>query len=257
MWNLGANVDDEDNYNTEKNEEEIDNLPTKPQTRIYNIDSSLRIPTQPTHNFTYVFNPPLRYVSKIALHSLELPNTFYNVIGASYYDNLRTKYIIPDGNYTIEELVDFINNQGIINLTLNTKTLKITATGNFSWTLDDFTELSLGYKLGFRTKDISGSLIAPSTYLINDKPYIFLKLNDITVFDRPQAFAKIQINVPKGQYLLLENDILKEKNYLFPVPIGLHLLNISIIDKFGNLVDLNGHDLSMSLEITTDVSDDA
>lgn len=135
----------------------------------------------------------------------------------------------------------------------------------FPRTTDCFTQNGIGYNLGFYNI-IYISYANSGVYqidcdtrpdLIPDR-YVFLVVNDWYQIqhqyaDQTQlgAFLKIPLTVPKYeiQYDNISLDTIT-KEYFFPLPINIQKLEISVVDSYGKLLDMNGGSFSMSLAIS-------
>jgi len=129
----------------------------------------------------------------------------------------------------------------------------------------------LGWKLGYRKKsytiDAGTRLVSESfvdlhgpryLYLIvdeytNGNPHSFLSLSNTSQLSSQQILARIAIDydkypfgsiLPAEQYNYALSDTRKYAN-----EVDLNRFNIRLVDEFGKIVDLNGTDVSMCLEL--------
>jgi hypothetical protein len=158
-----------------------------------------------------------------------------------------------------------------ITIIQNPQSLKLTF--GYGWrfeavfpdTVDGFTKNGLGYNLGFYTtrNNLSNTDAPPFTLATNTRPdviqdrYIYIKINDwIHVHhqyaDQTEltAFLKVPLTVSKFgiQYdnTLLDTDT---KEFFFPQPTNIQKLEISLVDQYGAVLDMQGGSFSMSLAI--------
>jgi hypothetical protein len=184
-------------------------------------------------------------------------------------------------NGLIETLVEAIKAAGLaanipvyntITITQNPQSLKLTF--GFGWrfevvfpeTSDGFTKNGLGYNLGFYTtrSNFSNSNAPPYTLVTNTRPdviqdrYIYIKVNDWAQVhhqypDQTEltAFLKVPLTVAKFgiQY---DNTALdtQTKELFFPQPTNIQKLEISLLDQYGSVLDMQGGSFSMSLAIS-------
>lgn len=129
----------------------------------------------------------------------------------------------------------------------------------------------LGYNLGFRCKvckattskpspDITGitiySIIGEACLDVVGDTYMFLAINDLHTIEQKtsetylQVLAKIIIREDKYAVIYDDGGTLLSNEIIFPSPTDLKVLNIKLLDPFGEVIDLCGMNFSFSLEIT-------
>jgi hypothetical protein len=126
----------------------------------------------------------------------------------------------------------------------------------------------LGYNLGFRQKTykvtesttISSlevfSITSESCLDVVGDTYLFLSINDLHTVEQKtsnnylQTLAKIIVREEKQQVIYDDGGTLLSNEIIFPSPIDLKILNIQLLDPYGDVVDLCGLNFSFSLEIT-------
>ena len=107
----------------------------------------------------------------------------------------------------------------------------------------------------------NGYLESSNIYGLKSSTYFFIMVNDNTKnqkdkiripngVERENILARIQINNPLFTVIVDNNqdNIFKERNYNSKVKLS--TLEIKILDKYGNVVDLNESDVSLCLELT-------
>lgn len=126
----------------------------------------------------------------------------------------------------------------------------------------------LGYNLGFRKK----SYKATDIIILNDintitiesegcldiigDTYLFLCVNDYhtveqkTTDDYLQSLAKIVIREDKFSVIYDDGSSLLSNEIIFPSPIDINILNVKLLDMYGDAVELCGMNFAFSLEIT-------
>jgi hypothetical protein len=131
------------------------------------------------------------------------------------------------------------------------------ADGIFS-TRDD--NWGLGYNLGFRVQETEAatSVTADAIVYTLDSNYVFLSLNpDWKVVEHNQpdrsqtaAFAKVIIDAPKNDIVYDDGANTITKQYYFKQPTNIATFNISIVDEYEQPVQLEGGNVSLTLEVT-------
>lgn len=203
--------------------------------------------------------------------------------------NAETQIIIPNGQYTQTELENKINNllntAGVpfssieVSIQNNKFTIKNTGSSLCKITFDNRPDSNpcdslmsrLGWKLGYRKRsyliesqfeEISESFIdlnGPKyLFLIvdeftNGNPHSFLSLSKTSQLSSQQILARIAINYQTNPF----GTVLSAEQYNYALSdtrryaneVNLQRLNIRLVDEFGNIMDLNGTDISICLEL--------
>jgi len=210
-----------------------------------------------------------------------------NTFKLKYVDHLTETIItLPDGQYTEDELetkintlligpysdinIEIINKKAVItNDTINS--LSITFDENPSQAPADSTISRLGWKLGFKQKSYvitpSGKQTSESfvyidgpryLYLIvdeftNGNPHSFLGLSTTSQLASQQILARIAIDYntyPFGSTFTAEKHSYSlSDTRRYSNEVDLQRLNIRLVDEFGKVIDLNGTNISMCLEL--------
>ena len=141
----------------------------------------------------------------------------------------------------------------------------------FPTTTDCFTKNGIGYNLGYYNTLITltdkyitfnsatgiYSAVADTRPDLTPDRYVFLVINDWYQVhhqypDQTQlsAFLKVPLNTAKYQ-VQYDNVALdtNTKEYFFPQPVNIQKLDISMVDVYGKVLDMNGGSFSMSLAI--------
>lgn len=126
----------------------------------------------------------------------------------------------------------------------------------------------LGYNLGFRqrcyTLTTPTSTVPFSTYVLTAEAiidvvgdtYMFLAINDLHTVEHKtnekyfQHLAKIIIREDKNAIIYDDGSTLLSNEIIFPSPVDLSVLNIQLLDAYGDLIELNGAHFAITLEIT-------
>lgn len=275
---------------------------------ILNIDSRFRDSpwvrdspsTSSAADFNFSLVSPVRNVLRIRITSIEFPNNYYFFTDTRKNVSLQFLWtyvgvpgmlniVIPDGNYTTDEMVRTLNHL------LKAVPFKITVVfsdinGSFTFTSPNpFTidttfgtkdreqDYGLGFYLGFsRGVFISEPVtaVAGTEYFIASNfcayfggdNYVFLRLNDfgcvrqtVRIYDLNSklitnneftALAKIVLREPKNYMSFDDYASQHIKEVVFPCPIDLSRLQIQILDKYGDVMDLCSSQFSFSIEVT-------
>lgn len=126
----------------------------------------------------------------------------------------------------------------------------------------------LGYNLGFRKQGyrvsdittVNGldtiSITAEGCIDVVGDTYAFLCVNDFhtvenkTTDDYIQCLAKIIIREDKYAVIYDDGSSLLSNEIIFPSPVDINILNVKLIDMYGDVLDLCGMNFAFSLEIT-------
>lgn len=261
-------------------------------SRSRNFDNELEINSSPT-DFTYRFAQPLKNVISLKLSSIEFPNTPYNFINQkffiSYFDNDNNKVVcqinIPDGNWTTAEMKGYFNTKVFISskglggfqFDVDTNAYKIiilnTSQVPFEMTFADTDKppgprewyKNFGYLSGFRKTRYSGNF----KYMSEAGPdytgcdYVFMRLNDYHVVTHQtpdqnivNAFAKIIIGGERNSITYDDGSNFLTKEIKFSQPTTISKLNVKLVDEFGDVLDIIGHNFSFTLEMVHIMSSD-
>jgi len=240
-------------------------------------------------NFYFTLPNTIRNVLRIRLTSVELPNNYYFFTEAKSNVSIRIFYkdsagnpigvplVIPDGNYTADDMLTALTT--VINDASGLSWLAVTfdcTTGHFVFAGNQYFgvdttygayprpfDYGLGYYLGFTYGLYKSTPVTPTTQVVVSDipanfagdPYILLGLNDYYCVNHSyygntlKAFAKIIIKDMKN-YMGFDDyagDHIKE--IVFPGAQDLTRFRIQLFDAYGQLLDLNATNFSMSLEL--------
>jgi hypothetical protein len=270
------------------------------KTKYINIDTRFRedyyVNTLSKQNVSL----PERYtdVRSISVVSAEIPMSYYNISSAlgnnafkvtTRSDPSKIDHIkIPDGQYTLNELISNINTlSSIIIQTVSidsvTKKINLNTTAGAVDPIFDFTinengnrsrfdfKSSLGWLLGFRkpiVDDGTEDNIASSLPSIGGPRYLYLVVDEFTSSGNQSSFVSplpnslinknilARISVSKQDYPFgsilpanLSNGLLITDVRSYTGKVDIQKLNIQLVNEFGNVIDLNGDDFSFCLKI--------
>lgn len=204
-------------------------------------------------------------------------------------NGVTTKYniIIAEGNYDYESLQLFLNTNYFYQSSLDndlkyikfsidtynfkTKFEVVNCPSNFSFSLlfcDESNENVMntaGWILGFRLTnylDISNIIWSEGLFDGSGDRYIYFILNDyqynnnstnIVGFDKSSMEENILAKIPmvngKLSFIISENNNPLTKVRKYNGPINLKKIHVKVLDKYGNIIDLNNMDFSFTLEL--------
>jgi len=252
-------------------------------------------------NFQYIIPAEIKNVVSLRLASIEIPNSWYlfsskkenNFFQIEINNNgIKTVYdiIVPDGNYDITTLVDYLNNNYFYNSgTTNdlqyieylidpySSKSKFQLTGlypsNFSFTLIFIKDIDInvnitntfGWIIGFRLatyKSINDFIISEGIFDAGGDRYIYVSIDDyqyntntlnIVCFDNSvmeeHIIAKIPMVNGKLSLIIDDNSSPLTKTRKYNGPVNIRNLFIKILDQYGEIIDLNNMDYSLTLEL--------
>jgi hypothetical protein len=131
-------------------------------------------------------------------------------------------------------------------------------------------DFGLGFNLGFRKKSYKATTTGTDpttglqTYSITSEgcldvvgyQYLLLGMNDLHTVEQKttnnyiQSLAKIIVREDKQAVIYDDGATLLANEIIFPSPVDLKILNIKLMDPYGDVIDLCGMNFSFSLEIT-------
>lgn len=228
---------------------------------------SLRLASIELPNSWYLFN------------SAKKNNTFLVTIQTTEYT-----IVIPDGNYTCDTLQEYLNttyfcDSGVdndlqyIQFVIHPHSLKsqfkvvepgFTFSLTFNTNINQNVMNTAGWILGFRLANYFGatSLISEGLFDAGGDRYIYVGITDfqynsntsnIVCFDQSilseDVIAKIPMKNGKLSLILNDNNNPLAKLRRYNGPVNLAKLQIKLFDLFGDILDLNNMDFSMTLEL--------
>lgn len=250
-------------------------------------------------DFLYMIPSEIKNVLSIRLVSIEIPNAWY-LFSHMQKNNIfqieikvdKTKHlydiVIPDGNYDVDNLQDFLNKTYFYESTLDTylKYIRFSIDSynlrsrfevidneldHFQFTLkfvDNINQNRMntcGWILGFRLANylaITDKIQSEGLFDAGGDRYIYVAINDYqynnnslntVCFDKSILNEDVIAKIPmiNGKLSLVVSDdnnpLAKIRRYTGPVNIS--KLHIKILDKFGNVIDLNNMDFSLTFEM--------
>ena len=247
------------------------------QTQNLHLHSCFRQNTlSSSSDYQYALPIEIKHVVSMRLASIEIPNTRY-LFSSKQKNNTFTirvsdpiTIVIPDGNYTNDSLEECINTllQSVkslqsIRFYINSQFHSIFESSiSFSIFFGENSIQSSGWILGFRNESYTGqSIVSEGLFDAIGDRYIYLSVEDyqyntnitnMVGIDRnfldKSILAKVPMNDEKLALIIYDtNPLCKVRQYNGPVT--LKKFHIKILDKFGNIIDLNNMDFSFTLEL--------
>ena len=240
-----------------------------------------------TSNFYVKLNYKLKNVISMSLLDICLPNNLYNISESLGNNKILIKSpdtgsnykpcVIPSNYYTEDTLITAINlklsdlpNSGVtIQSDTNSTHLEFTYTDEVEVEIEikfDDCDNNLGYLLGFKENYYhteTGKILAeypPKLSNINGCKYYYLMVNDFNNNVNDYLIANLEDSFLNKNILCRitcdcdsdiihyenKNNIMCRRNYFGPVNID--RFHIQLLNEYGNLVDLQGYDINMSIE---------
>jgi len=204
-----------------------------------------------------------RRIRTAALKDAQIPVGFYNIRAPYNTITLNgTTYTVPQGNYNITSLINALNAQitnavGVFATTSTTN--QVSFTSNNGQVIIGVPPLSLGYFLGFTNGQTASatntSVTGTSSYITNFDTcfYIWIQNLGTSSLDGQQITYKIPNNTGSGSIIqYTEGSAWEQKIVVTDRSNRLDRLIITVIDRFGNVLNNNGLDWTFTLEVESD-----
>ncbi len=210
------------------------------------------------------------YLDRIQLDSVQIPYTYYNVNTSNNtlvvnWNSSNTTLTITPGNYTLAGLQSALNTavqtiNSNINVSLDNQTWRFTF--SFSSASPNTGSLILSQStinrlIGFPSTTNTNSasmLTSTSVALMNDQAFLFICIdgvgdNIISTTNGNKYTFYIPVDVNGGDVLSYQTQL--DQNQILKVnqPIKYLSLHVRLLDNFGNSLNLNESDWSMTLKI--------
>lgn len=195
-------------------------------------------------------------VKSIALKDAQIPIGFWNV--RAPYNTLSINsvtYTLPPGNYNSVSFLAALNTtvgNGVGVFAISPTNNFFTFSSNSGTAILNVSSLTTLAFLGFADKQTGTFITAKSSYIINFDTYIIIWIENLGQFsaDSGQVTYKIPIEVGQGS-ILQYSELTHYRQVINLTDLGLRLdrLNITILDRFGNILNNNGLDWSATFEL--------
>lgn len=204
-----------------------------------------------------------RAVKSIALKNMQMPIGFYNI--RAPYNTLvisGVTYTVSPGNYTGTNFINVLNNTitnavgtfsvnsatNIIQFVSNSGTATITTTSSGPYP-------SLGTLIGFTNGQSGITINAVNSYIVNFDTYVNVWIENLgqNSLEPTQVTYKIPITVANGSIMhWLENTQHEQVVMVTDNAARVDRLNITVLDRWGNIINNNGLDWSFTLELKSE-----
>jgi hypothetical protein len=197
-----------------------------------------------------------RAIRTATLKDAQIPVGFYNV--RAPYNTLTLNgvtYTVPPGNYNITTLMNAVNAQvpssvGVFSPnSVTNQTQFVAGGGAVTFTV---TPLSLGYFLGFTNGQSGTSVTSTNSYIINFDTYVSIWIQNFgtSSLDGQQITYKVPNTVGSaGIIQYTEGGGWHQKIEVTDRSNRVDRLIVTVLDRFGNVLNNNGLDWSFTLEI--------
>ena len=200
-----------------------------------------------------------RRIRAVSLKNAQIPIGFYN-IRAPYNTMVLngTTYTVAPGNYNSTSFLAAVNaalGNGVGVFAIQNSQNIMTFTANSGSVTFTVTPPSLLSFMGFTDLQSGAFITAPNSYIINFDSYIRIWIENLgqSSLEPSQTTFKIPVNVAPGSILQwTELGQFMQRVEVTDRGARLDRLNITVIDRYGNIINNNGLDWSFTLEIEAD-----
>ena len=200
-----------------------------------------------------------RAVRSAALKDAQIPVGFYNVRAPYNTMNVNSVvYTITPSNYTLTSLTAALNNavtNAVGTFSSSSVTNQFSFASNSGTVTMNVQPLTLLSFLGFTNGQVGTSITGTNAYIINFDTYISIWIQNIgtSSLDGQQITYKVPVTGGSGSIIqYTESSNWEQKVLVTDRSNRLDRLIITIVDRFGNIINNNGLDWSMTLEIESD-----
>jgi len=200
-----------------------------------------------------------RAVRSAALKDAQIPVGFYNVRAPYNTMNVNSiVYTITPSNYTLASLTAALNNavtNAVGTFSSSSVTNQFSFVSNSGTVTMNVQPLSLLSFLGFTNGQVGTSITGTNAYIINFDTYVSIWIQNLgtSSLDGQQITYKIPVTGGSGSIIqYTEGSNWEQKVLVTDRSNRLDRLIITIVDRFGNIINNNGLDWSMTLEIESD-----
>ncbi len=258
-------------------------------------------------DFCYNLPMEIRNAISVRLHSIDIPNTIYNIsknnniffikIHSRPYEDIKNgclkpqqtyNIMIPEGNYSVRELMDYLNQTYFyqkktptdlkyIKFNIEENTLKSefqileNAPKYYMFDINFLTYnvnsivYTIGWNLGFRMgqyNNIFKNLISEGMFDAGGDRYIYFSLDDFNVCSNDDNLIALDNNIIDKNILgkiylkdgifkanILDNDTKYDlKKRCFNGAMNINRIKVKLYDEYGNIINLNNMDFSFALD---------
>jgi hypothetical protein len=200
-----------------------------------------------------------RAIRTASLKDAQIPVGFYNVRAPYNTMNVNSiVYTITPSNYTLDTLTKALNNavtNAVGTFSSSSVTNQFSFASNSGTVTMNVQPLSLLSFLGFTNGQVGTSITGTNAYIINFDTYISIWIQNLgtSSLDGQQITYKVPVTGGSGSIIqYTESSNWEQKIVVTDRSNRLDRLIITVVDRFGNVINNNGLDWSMTLEIESD-----
>jgi len=217
-------------------------------------------------------NKQLKQFKSFSINNISIPNSFYNITGSNnrlvVTQGAQDNILISLGNYTSNTLATTIQTALIGSTVLSSNvwtvifdvhSLKYTITSDTAFTIDSGS--TIGFNMGFQTLPtaLDTVVISDSSIFLSPGINIYVKSNILSsgLIQRPyynsllnSIVCSVPINAQPGG--IVQYNPGYEMKFSYIVPRNIDYIDIQLLDSNFNVINLNGLDWSMVLNIVTE-----
>lgn len=199
-----------------------------------------------------------RAVRSVSLKDAQIPVGFYNI--RAPYNTITigsTTYTLPPGNYNATSFINSLNavitaGVGEFSIgTVNNKIQFVSTAGSVAILVPPMT-ISMASLMGFTSGQSGSNIMATNTYIINFDIYISIWISEVGTasLDPTQLTYKVPVTGGSGSILNYTESANWAQKVLFTDRSNrLDRLTVTVLDRFGNILNNNGLDWAFTLEI--------
>lgn len=231
--------------------------------------------TETASNFTFSFNEKIVRIDEIVIKSIQIPFTFYATNATNNvltFNNNANSITVPPGNYSAATLATLLKNLidaefgDISNVTFSNETFKVTIAKGIAFKVDSITDSpasTMAKSLGFLVSSAtSTNVVSDSAVNLSGSNYINVSSNFLTkavnhkFIYRDNSYENVLVSLPVlggfGDVLDIGTQWVIPITFSYKLTINpTDIIDIFITDDDGNILDLNGSDVSMQLSFIT------
>jgi hypothetical protein len=214
-------------------------------------------------DFTYRFMNTHRALKRITLKNVQMPYGFYNIrTGVNILNLNSTNYTLTPGYYTQAQLITALNTavSGVGTFAVVSQTNTLSNQLQFTPVSGaTFGSSLLNTLLGFTSGQTSSGttvLIATNQFTVNFDTYVYIYINNLGISSQEPIKYTFKVplnNTTFGSTLFWSDENQNHQSIeVTDNAVRVDRLQIQVLDRFGNILNNNGLDWSMTLEITSD-----
>jgi len=235
---------------------------------------SMRLASIELPNAWYLFSGKQTFTISLKLNGVETTETIViedgNYDNQSFADYLNTTFFFASGTTTALQYIECTIPDTTVKTTFAFINLPATVTSSsfmLTFLPSDTNNMmkTAGWTMGFRFpvyKNITSYVVSEGLFDGNGDRYLYVSLTDyqyntnstnIVGFDKSymdeDILAKVQLTQGKLSLCMEDNQYPLTKRRIYNGPVNLRKIHVKILDAFGEVIDLNYMDFSITLEL--------